>query len=163
MVLCKSCGLEIHEAMLFCPNCGSKREKATLPSDQQSLLRVIPCRVGSNSKWTPAAALLSNDSISLFLLPEARESASPLRVFLPPSGYLPNMQEANRAAEAKTPDILIEVDDVQRADLSYVQMEGEELYSLKIQLEASALGLRLPMDKVYRDILMKMLDKKLHW
>jgi len=73
------------------------------------------------------------------------------------------MQEANRAAEAKTPDILIEVDDVQRADLSYVQMEGEELYSLKIQLEASALGLRLPMDKVYRDILMKMLDKKLHW
>lgn len=164
MVLCKGCGLDIDEAMLFCPNCGRKREMVAAAPDKQGPLRVIPCRVGGNDHWTPAAAILATDSISLYFLSERTSRPSPLTIFLPPTGYLPSTLEVSRVEEAaKTPDLVVLVDDIRRADLSYVQMEGEELYSLKIQLDPEVIGLRLPMDKAYRDLLMKMLGQRLRW
>lgn len=164
MVECKGCGLGIDDTMLFCPYCGKKREKTEPLAEKPGPLRVIPCRVGVDEKWSPAAVILSSDRICIFHLPGKAVRTTPLTAFLPPSGYLPSARDAARVEEGgRRPDVEICVDDIGRADLSYVQAEGEELYSLRFHVEGRVVGLRIPMDKTYRDLLMRMLGPKLRW
>jgi hypothetical protein len=165
MVSCKGCGLDIDEAMLFCPYCGRKKEAAAEKKEAPGPLRAIPCRIGWGEDWRPAAMLVEGLSISFLDLPEHRPKETVLTIFQPSAGYLPGGADVNAAeASGRRAETVIEVEEIDRADLSYLQIDQEELYVLKLTLkDGRSIGVRLPMDRVYRDLLMSVLGNRLRW
>lgn len=164
MASCKGCGLEIGENVLFCPYCGQKKVREEIRSDVPGPLRIVPARVLIDETWTMAALRLSSDSISIFVMPVTKKSVTTIGLFRPAEGYLPSIKEIAALEKTDAPsDFDILVDEISKVDLSYVQVQDEELYALHINHSRGLLDVRIPMDRTYRDALISLLGSRLKW